>query len=88
MSDYTAKSGKTTGLIANILGAAFIFCKLAGITKIATWSWFWVLSPFWIGIPVLIIVLAIIGIVAIGALIKEYYQTNQQPKTTIYKFKR
>lgn len=26
----------------------FVFCKLVGITAIAAWSWWWVLSPLWI----------------------------------------
>lgn len=26
---------------------AFLFCKLAQLTAIATWSWVWVLAPLW-----------------------------------------
>ncbi len=28
-----------------LLQAAFIFCKVADLTAIADWSWWWVLSP-------------------------------------------
>lgn len=30
-----------------ILGIIFVVLKLAGITDIAHWSWWWVLCPFW-----------------------------------------
>lgn len=30
-----------------IIGIVFVILKLAGITKIAAWSWWWVLCPFW-----------------------------------------
>lgn len=33
------------GWILLILQAAFIFCKVAQITAIATLTWFWVLTP-------------------------------------------
>jgi fatty acid desaturase len=51
-----------TAIIA-MLQAAFIFCKLAGLTAIAAWSWFWVMSPllglvtFWF-IMLLVIIIA------------------------------
>lgn len=31
-----------------LLFAAFVFCKVAGITRIAELSWWWVTSPLWI----------------------------------------
>jgi hypothetical protein len=35
------------GLLAPLLLVLFVGLKLAGII---TWSWFWVLSPAWIGL--------------------------------------
>lgn len=31
-----------------LLLLAFLFCKLAQLTAIATWSWVWVLAPLWV----------------------------------------
>jgi len=43
-----------------LLQIIFITLKLLG--KIS-WSWFWVLSPMWIGTAIVIIILIIMGIV-------------------------
>lgn len=42
--------------ILSILGLIFITLKLAGIGVVASWSWWWVLLPFWI-IPAIILAL-------------------------------
>lgn len=50
-----------------LLQAAFIFCKCAGITNIASWGWGLVLVPTWIGLGILgvaLIVALVIGIIA------------------------
>ena len=44
-----------------LLGVIFVVCKVLEIGVIATWSWWLVLLPFYIGL------LIIFGIVAIGA---------------------
>lgn len=48
-------SGNGIGF-GSLLGLAFIVLKLCGVIN---WSWLWVLSPFWIGL-VLVIIAAII----------------------------
>lgn len=47
------------GLLST-LGLIFVVLKLVGVI---TWSWFWVISPFWIGISAYIfgIILIIIA---------------------------
>jgi hypothetical protein len=47
--------------ILGILGLIFITLKLTGHI---TWSWLWVLSPFWIPIGILILIAIIVFIVA------------------------
>lgn len=48
---------KTSGIgVSGLLGVAFVILKLC---KVINWSWWWVLSPFWIPV-VLVIVLLII----------------------------
>lgn len=48
--------------ILSILGLIFITLKLAGIGVVATWSWWWVLSPFWIPIVIVLALFAFTGI--------------------------
>lgn len=45
-----------------LLAIVFIVLKLL---KIITWSWFWVLSPLWIPLGIILIVLIIIVVIAI-----------------------
>ena len=47
--------------IFGILGLIFITLKLTGYI---TWSWLWVLSPFWIPIGLGLLILLIVFIVA------------------------
>jgi hypothetical protein len=44
-----------------ILGLIFITLKLTGYI---TWSWLWVLSPFWIPFAILAVIFLIVFIVA------------------------
>jgi hypothetical protein len=50
-----------SGWLSHVLGLLFVTLKLTGVID---WSWWWVLSPFWI--PVAIFVMALIIILAIG----------------------
>lgn len=50
--------------IFDVLGIIFIVLKLGGIIE---WSWIWVLSPFWIGLclaVILIIIAVILGLLS------------------------
>ena len=55
--------------LGGVLGVVFIVLKLVGVID---WSWWWVLSPFWIsfGLTVLILLVAVV-IVAIREVIKN-----------------
>ena len=48
--------------IFGILGLIFITLKLTGHI---TWSWLWVLSPFWIPVAVVLLLALIVFIVAL-----------------------
>lgn len=43
---------QTSFPIFGILGLIFITLKLAGIGIVATWSWWWVLAPFWLPLSI------------------------------------
>lgn len=47
--------------LPGILGIIFITLKLCGVIA---WSWWWVLSPFWIGFAVYFLFIAIAAILA------------------------
>jgi hypothetical protein len=42
----------------------FLTLKLAGIGEVATWSWWWVTSPLWIPLVLVVGVGIIIGLAA------------------------
>lgn len=58
MSDTSSSSSGGIGFVG-LLTIVFITLKLIG--KI-TWSWWWVLSPLWIGAAIVVIILIIVGI--------------------------
>jgi len=67
------KTSKGFGL-GTVLFLIFLVLKLTGVGMVATWSWWWILSPLWIPIVVvlgiLICALAFISLAAlIGALL-------------------
>lgn len=53
--------------LLGLIGLVLLFLKLAEVGVVASWSWWWVLLPFWIGPALLIavvtlsLVLAVIG---------------------------
>jgi len=51
---------KVVGLgVCDVLGIVFIILKLVGVI---TWSWWWVLAPFWIPLAIVILCAIIIAI--------------------------
>lgn len=65
MSSSSSSSGGIG--FCGLLTIIFIVLKLVGIAPIAAWSWWWVLSPLWIGF--LAIILIVGGLFSIAALI-------------------
>lgn len=60
-----SRSAKSTGLSClGVVGIVFIVLKLLTVPPVASWSWLWVLAPFWIGLA-LDLVLIIIGLILI-----------------------
>lgn len=51
---------KFVGLgVCDVLGIVFIVLKLVGVIS---WSWWWVLAPFWIPLAIVILCAIIIAI--------------------------
>jgi hypothetical protein len=64
--------------IFGILGLIFITLKLCGVIS---WSWLWVLAPFWIPLAILLSVFAVAeGIAAFCALIVGLITVLQRRK--------
>jgi hypothetical protein len=63
------KTSKGFGL-GTILFLIFLVLKLTGVGSVATWSWWWVLSPLWIPIVVVLgILLCALAFISLAALI-------------------
>jgi hypothetical protein len=54
--------GHGSGHFMGLLGLTFVILKLC---KVITWSWLWVLSPFWGPIAIVAAVFIIFGIVIV-----------------------
>lgn len=57
--EKAASSGMGLGTMVFIV---FLVLKLAEIGPVAEWSWWWVTSPLWIPLALIIAILAIVGI--------------------------
>lgn len=63
MSNEKRSNGGKGGLsLFTILGVVFVILKLCGVIS---WSWIWVLAPFWIGFSLVLLIYAVIAIVTI-----------------------
>ena len=51
------------GSFLNVLALVFIVLKIVGVEPIASWSWWWVLSPIWIPITIVLFFAVLWGIV-------------------------
>lgn len=61
MSNNTQSSGGIG--FCGLLAIVFITLKL---TSVIAWSWWWVLSPLWIPVAIILILCAIAGIIAMA----------------------
>jgi len=59
MSNTHSNQGPGLGTFLTLL---FIGLKLTGVIS---WSWWWVLSPLWIGFALFFVVLIVVGIISI-----------------------
>ena len=60
MSDTSSSSSGGIGF-CGLLTVLFIALKLSGYIS---WSWWWVLSPLWIGFALFIAILAVVAAIA------------------------
>lgn len=61
MSESNTSSSSRGGIgFAGLLTILFIGLKLGGVGAVATWSWWWVLSPLWIGLALWLAVVFLI----------------------------
>lgn len=67
----SSKSKTASFPILGILGLIFVTLKLAEIGVVATWSWWWVLSPFWIPLAIVLGIFAVVGVVMVVAKLLE-----------------
>jgi hypothetical protein len=60
MSDNTGSSSGSSGIgFVGLLTIAFIVLKLTGVIA---WSWWWVLSPLWLSLGLVLVILMILAL--------------------------
>ena len=62
---------ETVSVGTSFVGLLTIIFIVLKLTKVITWSWWWVLSPIWITWGLVIVMLFILGIASISLAIKE-----------------
>ena len=67
----SSKSKTASFPILGILGLIFVTLKLAEIGVVATWSWWAVLSPFWIPLAIVLGVFTVVGVGMVVAKLLE-----------------
>lgn len=60
MSKNSSSSGVGLGMVIFIV---FLILKLIGVEPIASWSYWWIFSPLWIPLAVVLAVLVFLGII-------------------------
>ena len=64
------KTNVTVSLpIFGVIGLILVILKLGGVAPVAEWSWWLVTLPFWFGIALFVVVLAVMAIIALFAFI-------------------
>jgi len=58
------RTSKSIGLSALVF-LIFLVLKLSEIGQVATWSWWWVTSPLWIPLAIIVIIMITIFLIAI-----------------------
>lgn len=62
------------GLLPILVFIVFLTLKLAGIGVVAAWPWIWVCSPLWIGLALVLGILALVFVCALFiALLKAIF---------------
>lgn len=62
-SNNNSSSSSSSGIgVLGLLGVAFVVLKLLGVIN---WSWWWVTAPFWGGMAIALLIIAIAVALAI-----------------------
>lgn len=79
MSSSNSASSGGIGL-AGFVFLIFLALKLAEVGVVATWSWWWVFSPLWIPLALVLLILACVGLVYGVAVICQQISKNSTEK--------
>lgn len=79
----TKKVTKTGAGLGTIVFTIFLVLKLAQIGLVVDWSWWWVFSPFWI--PVVLIVAIYIIVLFVGGIIVVFKKRDRPDITNVPK---
>ncbi len=71
MSEDKKKSYVLNLGFLNTVGIVFIVLKLLSIEPVNSWSWIWVLCPFWIQFVIVFGILLLFGLCAVAVAILQ-----------------
>lgn len=60
MAESSSSASGGIGL-CGLLTVVFVSAKVFGFEPVASWSWWWVFCPLWIGFAVVLGILAVVG---------------------------
>lgn len=70
-SSATASATASSGFpIVGLLGIIFVCAKVFGFEPVASWSWVWVLAPFWVGLA--LFALLVVGLMLVAFIAAMY----------------
>jgi hypothetical protein len=76
-----SKSVSSSGIgFGGLLAVVFITLKLCGVSEVATWSWWWVLSPLWFGWAIFGAVLVGFAVVTCVVLTIDWFATRARQR--------
>ena len=74
-----ANSTSSTGGIGFVGALTILFIGLK-LGKVIDWSWWWVLSPLWIGFAVFLVLLVVIAVIALCVGRRPTYRYRRSSK--------
>lgn len=71
MSDDKKRTYSINFGFMNTIGIVFIILKLLGVEPVNSWSWIWVLCPFWLQFAIVVGILLLFGLCAVAVAILQ-----------------
>lgn len=61
-----SNNDNSASVLPTLVFLIFLTLKLAGIGQVATWSWWWVTSPLWLPLALILVICALIAVAIVS----------------------